>query len=164
MKNDLIILLGRSGSGKTTVLKKLGNELVSYTTRAKRDGEIEGIDYYFVDELPADTIASFIINDKWKYGVSLTHINQKNYIAVISPSYALSIGLAARKAGLNVIFVHIDISREERHQRLQLRGEVNIEKRFEIEDSEGEINEKCVRITGDKKTSDEIAEEIRRLT
>ena len=51
----LIILSGPSGSGKDTVLNKLvenRNDIkvsVSMTTRQKRDGEIDGLHYYFVD-------------------------------------------------------------------------------------------------------------------
>lgn len=52
----LIILSGPSGAGKSTihteVLKKNNNIAysVSMTTRAPRVGEVEGIDYFFVDE------------------------------------------------------------------------------------------------------------------
>lgn len=54
-KGILIILSGPSGSGKDTVLNKLVENRedvkvsVSMTTRQKRDGEIDGIHYYFVD-------------------------------------------------------------------------------------------------------------------
>ncbi len=53
----IIILSGPSGSGKTTIYKELLNDLrlkkniiktTSVTTRAKRPGEKEGRDYYFV--------------------------------------------------------------------------------------------------------------------
>jgi guanylate kinase len=53
-RGPLIILSGPSGSGKSTVLKRLleNSEVplhlsVSATTRGKRAGEQEGIDYYF---------------------------------------------------------------------------------------------------------------------
>ncbi len=52
--NELIVISGPSGSGKTTIcnrLLKIFPELeysVSATTREKREGEKEGIDYYFV--------------------------------------------------------------------------------------------------------------------
>ena len=51
----LIILSGPSGSGKDTVLNELIKDRddvrvsVSMTTRQKRDDEIDGIHYYFVD-------------------------------------------------------------------------------------------------------------------
>ena len=51
---SIILLVGASGSGKTTLGKKLEangiKQLVSFTTRQAREGEIEGMDYYFVDK------------------------------------------------------------------------------------------------------------------
>jgi len=50
----IILLVGASGSGKTTIGKKLEEigipQLVSHTTRKQRAGETEGQDYYFVTE------------------------------------------------------------------------------------------------------------------
>ncbi|MCC6721962.1 MAG: guanylate kinase [Bacteroidia bacterium] len=53
----VIIFSAPSGSGKTTVVNYLLGKLsdmiafsVSATTRKKRDGEIDGVDYYFLDE------------------------------------------------------------------------------------------------------------------
>lgn len=54
MRNVLIVLSGPSGAGKGTIVKKLiqrNPELVlsiSCTTRAPRDGEVDGKDYYFI--------------------------------------------------------------------------------------------------------------------
>lgn len=52
----LIVISGPSGCGKTTLVKRVIAEVhdlafsVSFTTRKKRDSEIEGKDYYFVTE------------------------------------------------------------------------------------------------------------------
>jgi guanylate kinase len=54
MQGKLVILSGPSGVGKDTVIgawKKLRPEVVrvvAYTTRNKREGETDGIDYHFV--------------------------------------------------------------------------------------------------------------------
>lgn len=53
MKPTIIAIVGASGSGKTYLSKLLQNELnvfliVSYTTRPAREGEIEGIDHYYI--------------------------------------------------------------------------------------------------------------------
>ncbi len=56
MKGNLILISGPSGSGKTTLRKMLYNDFpelkfsVSYTTRRKRDGETNGVDYFFVSK------------------------------------------------------------------------------------------------------------------
>lgn len=53
-KGDLIIISGTTCAGKGTVVKKLlanHNDIVlstSYTSRPKRDSEVDGVDYYFV--------------------------------------------------------------------------------------------------------------------
>lgn len=52
-KGKLFCVSGHSGSGKTSTMRyALGTkkEVVSVTTRTKRDGEIDGIDYYFISE------------------------------------------------------------------------------------------------------------------
>lgn len=51
----MIILIGESASGKSTTEKILANKygykrMVSYTTRPKRNGEIDGVDYHFISD------------------------------------------------------------------------------------------------------------------
>ncbi len=53
---DLFVISAPSGSGKTTICRSLVASVedlvlsVSYTTRAKKPGEVEGKDYRFVDD------------------------------------------------------------------------------------------------------------------
>lgn len=55
MNGKLIVISGASGCGKSTVLKEVMSRLpnlhfsVSATTRAQRPGEVDGVNYYFVD-------------------------------------------------------------------------------------------------------------------
>lgn len=60
MKSKVFLIIGKSFSGKNTLLNyilddleycKINNihKLVKYTTRLKRPGEIDGIDYHFID-------------------------------------------------------------------------------------------------------------------
>ncbi|MGI9535321.1 MAG: guanylate kinase [Thermodesulfobacteriota bacterium] len=54
-KGILFVFSGPSGSGKTTLAKEVVNEInninfaISYTTRQKRDSEVDGKDYHFVN-------------------------------------------------------------------------------------------------------------------
>jgi guanylate kinase len=49
-KNTLFIVAAPSGSGKTTIMRSvMDNEIVSFTTRAMRDNEKDGVDYLFID-------------------------------------------------------------------------------------------------------------------
>ena len=55
-KGMLVVLSGPSGSGKDTILGKLKestftfDKTISATTRAMRDGEEDGVDYFFIDK------------------------------------------------------------------------------------------------------------------
>ena len=54
--NIMVILSSPSGAGKTTISKKIQQKYqnfkisVSHTTRKPRPNEVEGIDYYFINE------------------------------------------------------------------------------------------------------------------
>jgi guanylate kinase len=57
----LIVISAPSGTGKTTLCDRLISEFrsmkysVSCTTRSPRDGEIDGVDYHFIDEASFQT-------------------------------------------------------------------------------------------------------------
>lgn len=51
----ILILIGQTASGKTTIRDQLVEEglfrpIITYTTRPKRSGEVDGVDYRFVTE------------------------------------------------------------------------------------------------------------------
>lgn len=47
--NKLFLVSGHSGSGKSSIMKTvMKNEVVSFTTREKRQGEVDGKDYIFI--------------------------------------------------------------------------------------------------------------------
>jgi guanylate kinase len=53
-KGDVIVISAPSGSGKTTICRMLAKRLdnmelsISYTTRPRKQGEVNGADYYFI--------------------------------------------------------------------------------------------------------------------
>jgi guanylate kinase len=61
--SDLFVVTAPSGAGKTTLIRRLLADLpdiyfsVSYTTRAMRAGEKEGVDYHFVQRAEFDRMA-----------------------------------------------------------------------------------------------------------
>ena len=61
-KGNLFIISAPSGTGKTTILKRVISELesivfsVSHTTRTPRIGEKEGVDYFFVEKDTFETM------------------------------------------------------------------------------------------------------------
>ena len=85
----VFILIGPSGVGKTTLIKKLGhtglsfNSLITHTTREIRPGEKNGKDYFFLNlqefiekEQNGDFLTTSIIY-KNMYGISKEFINKK---------------------------------------------------------------------------------------
>ena len=61
-------IMGKSSSGKDTIYKKLAEDadlpvktLVPYTTRPMRDGETDGVEYYFCDE---ETLQNFPLPER----------------------------------------------------------------------------------------------------
>ena len=92
-------IIGMSGTGKTTLARETSKRIkvpiiVSYTSRPKREGEVEGVDYNYVDNDYFDTykddfldIREYTVADEsvWKYGYKITDFEdeKKDYIIVI---------------------------------------------------------------------------------
>lgn len=77
----LITLTGASGSGKTSILKKLveenvANRIITTTTREPRRGEVNGVDYHFTtkDAFDKSQMAEFVEFNDNLYGTSLDEI------------------------------------------------------------------------------------------
>ncbi|MCP3850944.1 MAG: guanylate kinase [Gammaproteobacteria bacterium] len=85
----LYIISAPSGAGKTSLVKALLEETdlvevsVSYTTRAKRPGELEGVDYHYIEK---ETFKQMIVDDQFiehaevfgnYYGTSKRQIKEK---------------------------------------------------------------------------------------
>ena len=74
-KGVLIILFGPSGSGKDTVLNELVKVMddvkisISMTTRSPREGEIDGVDYYFKSSINEEDMFTLANYNNWFYGV-----------------------------------------------------------------------------------------------
>ncbi len=85
----LFIVAAPSGGGKTSLVRKLVNDLknievsISHTTRKKRPGETTGVDYFFVDEqefLRMSTEGAFLEQAhvfNHLYGTSLAQIDER---------------------------------------------------------------------------------------
>ena len=73
--SKIYYMMGKSSTGKDTLYKRVFSDaslqlktLVSYTTRPIRDGETDGVEYFFCDEAK---VLEFV-NNKW-----LPHANQQ---------------------------------------------------------------------------------------
>lgn len=99
----LLAIIGESGTGKDTILKKIVhdsilyhninfNEIVSYTSRPKRENEVNGINYNFISEeefknlIDDDTMLEFTVFNNWYYGTALSGLKEdKINIGVFNP-------------------------------------------------------------------------------
>lgn len=84
MKHKLFLISGHSGSGKSSIMKELmSNELISFTTRPKREGEIDGQDYHFITREEYNNmynngeLAEWTKYDGNYYGLSANEIKEK---------------------------------------------------------------------------------------
>lgn len=119
----MIILKGKSGSGKTyikSLLLQHGFEnQVSYTTRAKRPNEVDGIDYCFVDE---DLFIDMIHQGKFKdyqyfhnsYYGTLNIPYDSTYVSAKSDEYIPS---------ENDLVIYVDSPIQTRYFRMINRGD-----------------------------------------
>lgn len=94
----IVVLIGASGSGKSSIEKILADnygyeKITSYTTRKPRDGEVNGVDYNFIDN---DTFTSMIRNglfaeyDEYSqnrlYGTLKSDYLEGNKVVVLTPN------------------------------------------------------------------------------
>lgn len=138
-----IILVGKAASGKDHLRKILEGRGfkygVSYTTRPPRPGEIDGKDYYFLEESEFQSLVEqgffyeYISFNGWLYGTSKDQWNQTDDIFIMTPSGIGKIHAADRK---HSFVIYIDIPQEIRRNRLMGRNDNNdsIERRLEADE------------------------------
>lgn len=132
----LIVISGPSGAGKGTICKELLNKnddlyiSVSATTRNPRDGEIDGVNYYFIDrsefmkKIEADDFLEYAEVYGNFYGTPKSKVEEmllsgKNVILEIDIQGALKVKENSKEG----IFVFIlPPSMEELKQRIIKRG------------------------------------------
>ena len=94
----IFYIMGKSASGKDSLYKRLMDSNLDlsrfaiYTTRPKRDGEVEGLEYYFVDKNYLDKNAKRVVEKRvyhtvfgdWYYATidDGKILNDKDYIAI----------------------------------------------------------------------------------
>ena len=80
----LITITGPSGAGKDTVARMLSdlggyNVICSYTTRPKREGEIDGVEHHFVKkcDVPYDKMLAYTQYGGYEYWTTIDQVTDK---------------------------------------------------------------------------------------
>ena len=123
MKKKFVIV-GHSASGKDFLLKKLIEKGLKYgpkiTTRPKRDGEIDGVEYYFLENNISflqqhKTKEVFVINNtEWIYIITNENFNN-NEVFIMTSGELKQLSKEDRK---NCFVVYLNIDEDIRRKRL----------------------------------------------
>lgn len=127
-------LVGESASGKSTIEKRLKDDkgvpnIISYTTRPMRKGEVDGVNYHYITQerfLELQEQGFFVetaMYREWMYGLTLDNIDYKNenYIAVVTVHGLMELIQAVGKEFVKAIY--IKVSERDRMFRLLSRGD-----------------------------------------
>lgn len=131
----IFYIMGKSASGKDSLYKKLIDadldlkRYAIYTTRPKRDGELEGVEYYFVNKEYLDDNRDKIIEERvyhtvegdWFYATldDGKIKNDKNYIIIGTLE---SYNILKKHYGENNIYpIYLEVNNILRKQRAKYR-------------------------------------------
>jgi guanylate kinase len=139
-----IIIVGPGGSGKDYLRKKMvsrGFEYgVSFTSRPPREGEEEGVDYYYRDEdffsLNSDLFLELQEFNGWKYGISKGEFSIKN-LFILSPAGLRSLSSDFRN---DSFVIYLNPPEEVRVKRLHERNDADSVERRLIADRKDFFN------------------------
>ncbi|HPM07636.1 MAG: AAA family ATPase [Bacilli bacterium] len=126
----MIILVGASASGKTEIAKILARKYgiakaITHTTRPMRDGEKDGLDYFFVSKedfqklLAENFFVEMTLYNENYYGCSKSQVSD-NRAVIVDPN-----GLKAfqKLNDASVISFLVVADEEVRYQRMLTRGD-----------------------------------------
>ena len=125
----MIILVGKSCSGKDTIVKELEkmgyNKIVTCTTRPPRPGEIDGVDYHFLNKttfltrLNCGNFAEYRVYDTiagaWYYGSLLEDYQKSHSVIILTPD---ALDKVINKIDENVTIIYIEVSNKEIKRRM----------------------------------------------
>ena len=146
----LVIIAGSSGAGKNTVMEELFKKdnnfkkFVTYTTRDKRPGEIDHVNYHYItreefqDKIDNDEILEYEIIHDNMYGSSkvelLDLINNQGFTVINDFGVEGTKNIKEKlKDKVDVLTIYLFVPKDILRKRLVNRGDKkeNIEKRME---------------------------------
>jgi guanylate kinase len=135
-KPEKIIIVGAGASGKNYLSERYISKGysfgVSYTTRPKREGEVEGKDYFFIDKesfrekVRKGKILEYDIKNDWMYGTPIKEFETKD-LFIMTPRGLSSLTKQERS---NCFVIYLDIPVEVRRERLEKRTDGDVDRRI----------------------------------
>ncbi len=136
----IVALVGESGSGKTTLAnyvlsKECENanlkKVVTYTTRPKRDLEVDGVDYYFINDnqfkqMIVDDFVEFNCYRGWKYGTKINFDDGDDKVVILTPAGVRNLKVYLKnhpEIKEKVLVVYLCVDRSSRLIKILERGD-----------------------------------------
>lgn len=128
----MIVLIGKSGCGKTSIAKSLEKyikRIITYTSRPRRTDENEDDDYHFVSEkefenlIKANNFLEYQSYNNWYYGTSYSGLDN-NSVIILSPS---GLERLQENNNLDITSFYIKVDQESRLNNLYNTREDNEE-------------------------------------
>jgi len=140
----MLIMVGASASGKTEIAKELirtygFKKMVTTTTRPKREGEVDGVDYHFLDEQSFllkknnnDFLEVTFYNGNY-YGTDIHSIGE-NKVLIVDPKGA---NVLFQKLQAQAVIFLIETTKKIRQERMLIRGDAieTINARLRVDDA-----------------------------
>lgn len=174
MQKTIYTFLGPSGSGKSTLVNLLKSygipELVSHTTRKPRQGEVEGVNYYYVtlEEFEKLEMVERVVYSGNHYCLSKNEVNKKldKYDKVTVVVDRVGVEKLKQIYGDMVKVIYVYCNEDTLYQRMLDRGDSpeQARKRIEYLHEEGELNNINLAdyvVCSDKHSLDVSAEMVR---
>ena len=133
----IIVLVGKTASGKTTVANELCKyhyykRIITYTTRPMRENEVQDVDYHFISD---EQFNKMVENNEfteykryntahgvWSYGSVITseqELSDDCYVIVLTPQGLRDL---SKRASRYIAF-YLNVSFESQLERLKKRGD-----------------------------------------
>ena len=133
---EIICIIGKTSSGKDTlanyIKKVFGIESIcSYTTRAKRINETDGVEHYFISDVVADkklkeeNVIAYTKNDDTgiRYFTTLEQMSNDVMVYIINPDGVAYLEDTSGRMDFKLHTIYVDLDEDTILKRAELRGD-----------------------------------------